>query len=285
MQLGTLTPRPRGPETPRSQSPPRVFAVLAPASRRRVIRRSPLRSALGRQLSQRANASRVVWATATRQKSPFFAVSSLVSASECRKTTARTSCDDAKGLNVIKRSIPTALVLLGVLSLSGAAAIILAASSVGGSKTITTAPAITTTTVSPPTGTTGSTSQMTTVIVSQNSSTTAANQTTVETRPGVGSDTIDVALLSIGLLLILSGAFYGRITELDLPDGVAIKLSADDKAALVAKAKASAPRDTDKQRRLVARAALDLDKRRGSADQQSLDSAFARAKREEEAAG
>jgi hypothetical protein len=86
-------------------------------------------------------------------------------------------------------------------------------------------------------GGSASTAQTTSEATSSDGGTETSAVTTIPGHAARGGSTIDIFLLSAGLVLILSAAFYGRLTEIDLPGGVALKL-----AATAAKAREAATR-------------------------------------------
>jgi hypothetical protein len=75
-----------------------------------------------------------------------------------------------------------------------------------------------------------------------------------------GSDAIDVALLGSGLVLILGGAFFGRISEIDLPGGGGIKLDPVATADVKRKTAAVAGSDSWRQRKLERLTLAELDR-------------------------
>jgi hypothetical protein len=110
-----------------------------------------------------------------------------------------------------------ALFVFAILGVGGA----LHATS-GSTTTVATSATTTTTVTTTPTGTTTTT-------------TPASTTTTTVSSSSPWSDTLDATLLGTGLLLLLAGAFYARITGFTLPGGVGLTLSAqtDLVAALV----------------------------------------------------
>jgi hypothetical protein len=158
-----------------------------------------------------------------------------------------------------RSSIPALLVMSGAGFLGCVVALVLAASGPGKTTTTTDAPPITTTSSSSSTPT-GSTSTSATVTAETKA---GYARTTVTVRPSsqpVGSDTLDVALLGIGIVLVLSGAFYARLTEVDFPGGGGLKLGPVASAKLAQKAAATAGSDKREQRRLIQQTLIELDK-------------------------
>ena len=61
-----------------------------------------------------------------------------------------------------------------------------------------------------------------------------------------GSDTLDVFLLGVGVVLVLAGAFYSRITKIGLPGGGEIDLAPADSAKLADHVKKAVGPDAQK---------------------------------------
>jgi hypothetical protein len=88
-----------------------------------------------------------------------------------------------------------------------------------------------------------------------------APDTTVTTYPGHtarGSDTLDIFLLGVGLVLLLTGAFYYRISKIGLPGGAEIDLTPAASAQLADQVKQQVGDDPQKFERAYHKAVATL---------------------------
>jgi hypothetical protein len=154
------------------------------------------------------------------------------------------------------------LVILGAACMGFAVALVAVFPGPGQSTTTTDAPAVTTSSSSsstPMSSTSTAATQTSTISVKG----VAYARTIVTAKPGSpqrGSDAFDVALLGIGVVLVLSGAFWNRLAEIDFPGGGGIKLNPSAAATLRKTAADKAGSDKRKQRELISKALIELDK-------------------------
>jgi hypothetical protein len=88
-----------------------------------------------------------------------------------------------------------------------------------------------------------------------------APDTTVTTYPGHtarGSDTLDIFLLGVGLVLLLTGAFYYRISKIGLPGGGEIDLTPAASAQLADQVKQQVGEDPQQFERAYHKAVATL---------------------------